>query len=216
MVISLAIVWWGCPSLSTFQTVDTVPEGETRFAVGAEALGVSADSGGGTVPQIEFGMRYGLSDNLDLGAKLFLAGLEMGVKYQFMNGSFDAAIAPAASFSYFSSGDASTGFLYVHLPVLFGYNLSDSFAVAFGPKFIYAAVFGDITVEEDSTDFSGDGLLGGGFVSFPIKLGDAFWIAPEINIYAPFTGDTAFESLWWQGGLAFMFGGADSPEPAAE
>jgi hypothetical protein len=209
LVLPLALlVLAGCPSLSTLQTPRTVPPGDLRVAVGAEAVGAPTSDGNLTAPQIELGLRYGLSENWDIGAKLYGLGLELGVKYQFLRGDFDAALAPAASFIAFSTknsaGDkVSAQVFYLHVPLLFGANLNDVVTFAFGPKFLYAVVNASGTSSGTSSSATASGAMLGGYVGLPLRLGRAFWLAPEINVYKPF----ASSGVLWQGGLAFLFGG---------
>ena len=150
---SFSLTLAGCPSLSTLQTPRTVPQGEVRFGLGFEAVGIKTaahtDSATGTTtpsqsvtfPQFEFTARYGLTDNIDIGGKLYLIGAELGLKYQFLRGPLDVAIAPAASYiSFGSSNDSSSSSIsatYLHLPLLFGLNLNENFALSFGPKLLY-------------------------------------------------------------------------------
>jgi hypothetical protein len=199
----------GCPSLSTLQTPRTVPPGDLRVAVGAEAVGVPTSEGTLTAPQIELGLRYGLSESWDIGAKLYGLGAEFGAKYQFLRGDFDAALAPAFSFIAFSTkndtGDkVSAQVFYLHVPLLFGANLNDSVTVAFGPKFLYALVNATGTSSTTSQSATASGAMMGGYLGLPLRLGRAFWLAPEINLYKPFSSS----GVLWQGGLAFLFGGA--------
>jgi len=209
----------GCPSLSTLQTPATVPEGDFRFAIGLEAVGVVSGGASGTAPQAEFAARYGVSDNIDIGAKVYGLGAELGLKWQFLRGGFDAAVAPAVSFISISSTgasgeSASISVFYFHLPLLFGANLSDSFTLAFGPKFLYGLFLGDVSTSSGDEFASGDVLMGGLYLGLPIRVGGAFWVAPEINVYTPFVaeGDAAFDSVWWQGGIGLYFGGAPRTE----
>lgn len=196
-----AVVMTGCPSLSTLQTVDTVPEGQTRFALGAEAVGAE----GAAAPQIEFAVRHGLSDTVDIGGKVYLGGLELGVKVQVMDSDWDMSIAPATSFIYVKADDEGVGVLYLHAPLLIGTDFSDTLSIGFGPKFLYALFFGDIVDD----DFAVDGLMGGAYVNLPIRVSQSFWIAPEVNVYTPFTGDASFDTVLWQGGIGFLFGGGE-------
>jgi len=222
-IVSLALT--GCPSLSTMQTPRTVPQGQVRFGLGFEAVGIKTaartDSAGNTTPsesvtfpQFELTLRYGVTDNLDIGGKLYLIGAEAGFKYQFLRGPLDVAVAPAAS--YISIGSSSNGSssslsaTYLHLPVLFGLNLNDNVAISFGPKFLYTIA--SISASDSGNDRSSaatSGLWVGGYVSLPLKVGHAFWLAPEINVYRPLKEDV----LLYQGGLALLFGGADPPPP---
>ena len=218
----------GCPSLSTMQTPRTVPQGQVRFGLGFEAVGIktaaktdtatntTTPSQSVTFPQFELTLRYGVTDNLDIGGKLYLIGAEAGFKYQFLRGPLDVAIAPAASYISFgsSSGDSSGSIsaTYLHLPVLFGFNLNDNVTISFGPKLLYTIA--SITASDSTNDRSSaatSGLWVGGYLSLPLKVGHAFWIAPEINVYRPLKEDV----FLYQGGLALLFGGAENPPPPA-
>jgi hypothetical protein len=219
-IVSLALT--GCPSLSTMQTPRTVPQGQVRFGLGFEAVGIKTaartDSSGTTTPsqsvtfpQLELTLRYGVTDNLDVGGKLYLIGAEAGFKYQFLRGPLDVAVAPAASYISFgsSSGSSSSSIsaTYLHLPVLFGINLNDNVAISFGPKLLYTIASVSAGDTSDRASAATSGLWLGGYVSLPLKVGSAFWIAPELNVYRPLKEDV----LVYQGGLALLFGGADHP-----
>ena len=155
LIVGLGIVFaalTGCPSLSTMQTPRTVPQGQVRFGLGFEAVGIKTsartDSSTGTTtpsqsvtfPQLELTLRYGVTDNLDIGGKLDPIGAEAGFKYQFLRGPLDVAIAPAASYISIgsSSGDSSSSIsaTYLHLPVLFGLNINENVAIPLGLSFV--------------------------------------------------------------------------------
>jgi hypothetical protein len=213
--IPLALLLFsGCASLSTLQTPSTVPKGQTRFAIAAEAVGISSDGDSASAPQFEFAARYGLTDDIDAGVKLYVLGAEFGFKYQLLRGPLDVAVAPAAS--YFSidttiedsagqEADARVRVTYLHAPVLFGYDVNDRLTLGFGPKLVYIIASGTTTSTGATETITGDGLMLGGFFNVPFRVGNAFWIAPEINVYTPI-GD-AGGGLVWQGGLALLFGG---------
>ncbi len=215
------LVMTGCPSLSTMQTPATVPKGEVRLGMGLESVGFSEKDSNGTVktdtvPQFEFNARYGLTDNIDVGAKLYLLGLEVGGKYQFAKGDFEAAIAPAVSYisvtdsENTNNGNSSTfRVAYLHLPLLLGYKLTDSLELAFGPKVLYVIASGTVSDSSSQTSATSSGLMAGGFASIQLRLGKAFWLAPEINVYKPFAEGAS--GVIWQGGLALLFGGAPPP-----
>ncbi len=222
-LVASAVTLGGCPSFSTLQLPRTVPQNEVRFAAGIEWVGIPNVTYDPTtmtyrpltVPQFELGVRYGLNDFMDIGVKLYIAGIEAGVKIQPIRGPFDLSIAPAFSYIQFSSDGNSVGVLHVHLPILMGVNFGDRFTIAFGPKLLYWAGFGAGGTGGIS---SIDGLFGGFFVSLPIRVGRAFWLAPEINVYGNLArpsvpGDPLFQTVIWQGGLGMYFGGA---EPGAQ
>ena len=71
----------GCPSMSTIGSARTMDAGSTQFFV---APAYSSFSMGGEPlrqPQLELGGRYGITDNVELGAKLWLPGLELESKF---------------------------------------------------------------------------------------------------------------------------------------
>lgn len=230
-LVVIAVALTGCPSLSTMQTPRTVPLGQVRFGLGLEAVGIKTasrtDSNGNTqaatsvtLPQFEFSARYGLTDNLDIGGKLYLIGAELGLKYQFARGGLDMALAPAASYislsssSSDSSGNSSSSSVsvaYLHLPLLLGFNVNDKVTLSFGPKLLYAIVSGTVSSTSDTASATTSGLWLGGYVSVPLKVGQAFWIAPEINVYRPLKEDVFI----YQGGLALLFGGVEAPRAPA-
>src|SRR5512140_1228870 len=213
------VVLTGCPSLSTMQTPATVPKGELRFGVGLEGVGYSEKESGGTTstvtaPQLELNARYGVTDNIDVGAKLYLIGAEVGGKYQFVKGAFEAAVAPAASYISVSldsgngGGSSSFSVTYLHLPLLLGYKLTDWFELAFGPKALYAIASGSANDSTSQSSVTSSGFMVGGFGSLQLRIGKAFWLAPEVNVYKPFTKGAT--GVIWQGGLALLFGGPPS------
>ena len=100
---AMALTATGCPSLSTLQTPRTVPKGQVRFAFAPEVVGAHTTGDTATAPQTEFAIRYGVSDDIDIGAKLYLLGAEFGAKFMLLRGGLDLAVAPSASYFSFSS-----------------------------------------------------------------------------------------------------------------
>jgi hypothetical protein len=217
-VLAVALACGGCPSFSTLQTPRTVPEGELRIAALAGGEGAPSDEAhpGPSEAQFELSARYGLSDRVDVGVKLYALGVEVGMKWLILRGGLDLAIAPAVSYASFDDR-AGTSFnaFYAHLPILLGWNISDRVTLSFGPKLMFGYQFrsGDV-VREDLLLI--EGLLAGLYVSVPIRIGRAFWIAPEVNAYANLTNGAVASITIYQGGIAFMFGGAEPTLPAEE
>jgi hypothetical protein len=220
VVVTFALfVLAGCPSLSTMQTPSTVPKGDVRFGVGFEGIGYKDASGSVTLPQTEFSARYGVTDDIDVGAKLYFLGAELGAKYQFLHGDFEASVAPAVAYisvssdTSDSSGNSATtkvSVAYIHLPLLLGYKVSDTIELSFGPKALDTIASGSSSASSgsssDASSATASGFMAGGYFSIPIRLGKAFWVAPEINVYKPFADNTS--GVLWQGGLVLLFGGA--------
>jgi hypothetical protein len=211
VLVSLALlVLTGCPSLSTMQTPSTVPKNQIRFGIGLEGVGYAETDGSVTAPQTEFSARYGVTDEIDFGAKLYFLGAEVGAKFQFLRGQLDAAIAPAGSYISITSSDSSgneakASVAYLHLPLLLGYNVSDRLTLGFGPKLLYVLTTGSASTSTESSSVTSDGFMTGGYAQIAYRVGDAFWLAPEINVYKPFTENAS--GFVYQGGLVLLFGG---------
>ncbi len=215
----LAVYQVGCPSLSTLQTSRTVPQGQIRGAVAIEGVGIAAESDSIEGAQVEGSIRYGVTDFMDMHAKLYLVGAEIGATFQLVRGDFDMALATNISGIYIGAGDDTVGLLYPAVNLLMGVHASDSLTFQFGPKFTFGIAFGTAT----GASASSLGLMGGLYFGVPIKVGRAFWIAPEINVYSNLatSGVDSFSGVIWQGGLGLYFGGAedeggdmDAPPPA--
>ncbi|MEM9189598.1 MAG: hypothetical protein AAGF12_10515 [Myxococcota bacterium] len=199
VVLSLS---FGCASLSTLQTPDTVPEGEVRVHFGAHAVGLNRDENGLLRPQVELAARYGATPWLDLGVKVFPAGGELGAKLQFLDGDLDFSVAPAVA--VFGTGsDAGSAFSFLfHLPLLFGVDVTEAVQIAFGLKFFLAALAGS----EAEDNALPEGLYGGLFLGVPILI-ETFWLAPEVNLYVPLSNDP-FGALSFVMGVGIYYGGA--------
>ena len=171
-----------------------------------------------TFPQLELTLRYGVTDNLDIGGKLYLIGAEAGFKYQFLRGPLDVAIAPAASYISIgsSSGNSSSSIsaTYLHLPLLFGLNINENVALSFGPKFLYTIASVTAGDTSDRASAATSGLWVGGYVSLPLKVGHAFWVAPRSRV-SPAQGGRAAVSGWPGAAVRRRrSGAAPTPPPA--
>jgi hypothetical protein len=211
-LVPLALVLLaGCPSLSTMQTPSTVPKNQVRFGFGLEGVGYSETSGSVTAPQMELSARYGVTDEIDVGGKLYFLGAEVGAKYQAVRGQVDVAIAPALSYISISAtasdgSDSKFSVAYLHLPILIGLNVNDRLTLGFGPKLMYVLASGSASSGMEASSVTSDGIMTGGYGQIAFRVGDAFWLAPEINVYKPFTENA--KGVVYQGGLMFLFGGA--------
>jgi hypothetical protein len=213
----------GCPSFSTLQTPRTVPKGKVREAIGVEIVRLRTNDGSRyTVPLVEVGGRYGVSDRVDIGGKFsyafFLLSAEAGLKVQLVRGPLDIAVAPAFSFVTFGSSSSTSGstgsndvtFLHLHLPALMGIELSEIATLGFGPKLLYSSMSGNFA--GDSRNLLVNGTFVGGFVSLPVEVAHGVWIAPEINFYTPVNAFGNRAEI--QGGIAVMYGGHEfRPQP---
>lgn len=207
-----------CPSTSTLKSARTLDEGKLRFAVAPE---FSVFSLGGTPlkkPQIEMAARYGLTDDIEIGAKLWLPGMAADVKYALVrsqdgNSGWDISLDPGIGYvggiSGTATGDGSElHVLTFYLPVLFGYNLGGGNQVVLGPKLI-----DQIWMTADDEGSTINLLYAGSSVGFVWKLTDGLRLIPEVSFGIPvlrtLTGvgtDASGSGLLLQAGVAVEFG----------
>jgi hypothetical protein len=173
------------------------------------------DGPGPSAAQFELSARYGLSDTVDVGAKVYLIGGEIGMKWQPVRGRLDFAIAPALSYAAFNiDPGTSVNSLYLHLPLLFGWNVSDVVTIAFGPRLFFGKQFRTATPTRPEF-LVVDGVLAGLFVAVPVRVMRTFWVAPEINAYASVGRGEFGSTTIYTGGVGFLFGGDERAAAAA-
>jgi len=217
----------GCPSFSTMGTARTIPKGETQFhvAVGGQQLrDWSTDTSGNletiTFPAFEFGASHAVTDNVEIGGKIWFLGAEINSKFQLLrspspDSGIDFALAPAISFYPLSgennAGDTTSGGLaFFHLPLLMGVNVGGGSQLVLGPRLSNTLVWGSAGGSSESASI----FWVGGSLGFAWKVGDSFRVLPEISIAYPFAGSTgtqtttdlAFEGAIVQAQLGLVFG----------
>jgi hypothetical protein len=208
----------GCPSFSTMGTARTLPRGKGQFFVapgGMVLQDFQQDSAGQDqsfgLPSVEFGGRYGVTDDVEVGAKVWLLGAEIDTKFALLrspsaDAGLDVSLAPAISLYPFSAGDQNVTYAWVHLPLLVGVNLGGSQLVV-GPR--VSGMF--LTGSGDDVS----ALWLGGSLGYAWKLADGFRILPEVSVAYPAHvsfGTSSTTSLepkgaLIQGSVGLLFGG---------
>ena len=204
----------GCPSISTMATARTIPEGTYQYAVTAGysvlSEAVVNDEGrpeGVTAPGLELGVRYGLTDRIELGGRIFPVGAEAGAKLQVLRApttdrGLDLAVAPSLSVYPWSKGFAGWG----NLSIPIGFNVGGNQLVIAprGTAFL-------ITSEEGT----GKAFLGGGSMAFAVRVaGGRYTVLPEVAVLLPFSrslptdveAQYALEGPLFQGSIGVLFG----------
>ncbi len=208
----------GCPSFSTMGTARTLPKGKGQFFVapgGMVLKDFQRDSNGQYesfgLPTVEFGGRYGVSDGVEVGGKVWMMGAELDTKFALLraptaDAGLDLALAPSLSFYPFTSGDQNATYGWLHLPLLVGVNLGGSQLVV-GPRVSGMLITG-----------SGDDISAiwlGGSLGYAWKVGDGFRVLPEVSVAYPArvtvsaTTDTDLvpDGAIIQGSIGLLFGG---------
>ncbi|HEY1957512.1 MAG TPA: hypothetical protein VGH28_17960 [Polyangiaceae bacterium] len=229
----------GCASFSTFGLARTMNKGGIQGWVapgggGAVATATGATGGVG-YPMLEGGVRYGVTDNVELGAKLGFDGFTLQGKFGLvrspsMDHGVNLSVAPQVGFIGFgasasgggSSSSTFVGVLTAQLPILFGIDFGGH-ELVFGPRVVDQVLFGDVGT---SSGGGGSGtanlLYVGGSIGFAIRVSPYVRIMPEVAVGVPVyesiadVGSSALGGLVFQGGIGFLFGSGDQyerPEP---
>ena len=215
----LAVLLTGCPSFTTMGTAKTLPKGKSQMYVATGAISLAdfqQDSATGsydsfTMPSFEVGGRFGVSERVEVGGKVWPLGAELNAKLGLARadegGGLSLALAPAGSLYAFSSGDAKGTYVWLHLPVLVGLDLPGGSELTIGPR------ISDMIVSSGGDTLNVVWL--GGSLGFAWKVSDGFRILPELTFAYPASasvGGTSVTNLEPKGGviqanLGFLFGG---------
>jgi len=133
-----------CISTSALQTARVTPAGETAWGIGVllpKAELINGDSTDFKSFAGELSARYGITDKLDVGAKLTLIGTGgVDAKYQFL-GDAESKFAGSAGlgFGYLSFGtdDDKTTLYDLTVPAYFSYHPVTAVSAYVSPRFIY-------------------------------------------------------------------------------
>ncbi|MBE9467404.1 MAG: hypothetical protein IMY72_03665 [Bacteroidetes bacterium] len=144
--LAIAVVFLsGCASMSSLQTARTTNKGKLGYGYGAGFVkselpleGVDTIDIG--APFMEVSARYGITDNLDLGAKITLIGTGViDAKYQFL-GDKESKIAGSAGLGLgylsMSSGDTESKMFDIMVPMYFSYHPLSWVAVYVNPRYV--------------------------------------------------------------------------------
>lgn len=217
----LALFTGACVSIGTMQTAHTVGDGAVQFAVEPAWEGVSSEGDSVRLPRLDFSVRHGLTDRIDIGGRIGASGLELTGKFQLTdpaNRALVLALAPSVGGVAIggASDDSSmaAGLLNISLPVLIGIGVGEKGSeLVFGPKLIDTVIFGGM----DGAGSAYSILSVGGSLGFCLSTG-RFKLFPEVSIAKPVIGtvsstdDSTISKMFkggtiYQFGLGFLFGG---------
>ncbi len=211
----------GCPNPNSYGTPRTIPKGQMQHVVALEVINLSSsDNSGRSVsftspmpPSYQF--RYGISDSVDFGARLSnLTMPGVDIKWNFVRGDVDLAVAPAVQGSYVSTPRTSVGLVYFHLPVLIGVNAGRDVTVFVSPGVSYLLAAGDNSTNRSGTVTASSVAARVG-LGVQIRTSKIFAITPEVTGMR-FFNDNAPLALIFGLGLNFgsqpKYDGGD-PEP---
>lgn len=169
-----------CISFSTLQSVETLDPGEVSVSAGLSILGAEDDNVG-ALPEV--GMRIGLTDRIDVGAKLFLSlAVFVDGKVELIQKPLTVSLDMGYSTFTLKSGDGDTK------------NRTDGFypMLMVGQKHWYAAVkpmfirsTGELGIFGTTSNYTVPSLMGTDLVVGAV-LGKRFRLIPEVNfLFSP-------------------------------
>ena len=217
----------GC-ALNNFQTARTNGAGNFQFGIEPGIAGFSVPNSdiGGFAPQFNLAGRYGITDSVDIGARIGTIGYEIQTKFGFTDGSdptaLQLALAPGITAIAFGSGGASVFAITSRIPFLIGIPVgSNGSELTIGPR-LGPSFYGG---GGGGSSAGGFVLTGGGTIGFAAKVGSSFTVIPEIGITVPIVagatvnGDSAAaagaEGFFYGGGVGLVFGGRKFNKAAA-
>jgi len=179
----------GCATMGTLQTAQTTGEGNFELAVEPSLVAyTSTDGGGAGLGYLNISGRYGVSDRVDIGARVGSSGAELMAKFSLTDPAkrdgVRIAVAPSGGGFFIGGGGGAAGTFAFQIPVIFDIPVGGGSALVLAPKlhdWIVAAGTGD-----------GGGVASilslGASVGFSARLGPKFRLLPEVAALMPFAG----------------------------
>jgi hypothetical protein len=219
----LPVAATSCANPNLYAVPRPIEKNRLEFVVAPEVTGFGGSQPGSTGSEFErlvpalptIGVRYGLSDDVDLGGRLSNVLTTSGdIKWNpIRSPAFDLAIAPGVQFySVFNVGDDEGGeadedrpVFIAHLPLLAGINLARSFILVPTIGISYAIAR---EPPPSASDIEQSQVIRGAFVraglGFQLQLIDRLAVHPEFTVMRGFTQMDGYMS--YMGGVGFVFG----------
>ena len=189
-----------CASMSSMQTARTTEKGEFSTVIG---LGVASsnmlipniDTARLSFPELEVGVRYGITDKMDVGAKSSIIGTATAdVKYQFLGDKksvFAGSVGLGAGYFDYTINNLKSQNYDLMLPLYFSYHPTDWLGVYCNPKYVFRTM---ISPDAYSGTFNFNnshwyGATGG------IRLGKRIAFLAEYSIYGTSTNANPFSQV---------------------
>lgn len=206
----------GCASPNIYGTARTVPKGTVSHTIAAEGIGAvvqekdeaTGETAGasGFLPAFPaYQARFGLNDEMDLGARFASLGtLGLDFKYNFLRSpALDLAIDPGLQGFLVKGGDSAFGLGYLYLPLLVDVNLSKHASLVFTPGVMVASAFGAVDLD---SKFSATGVMLRAGAGVNLRISERFALQPEVTVIKPFSEGESFTSILYCAGVGFNFG----------
>jgi len=204
LLLSLAGFLSACIGSTTYHTATPIPEGTIEIGVMPGVYGVATDGGSITVPNLEFGLRTGLTENMDLGVRINGITLTTDLNIAVINDpGFALSINPAISILYLGLGDASFLWTFTTVGILADVVKTEGFTLMTGlkPGFIYLS--GSVDDGDDDVSASVNGFTMGLTVGAKFRLTKNFALMPNVDVMTPV--DNFGEGIIFNAGIGLLF-----------
>lgn len=218
-LLGFGLILCGCPNPNTYTVPRTLGEGETQFTVAPEGFAYHYQPSGGSVwgatptgPTL--GFRYGVSDRIDVGARLSsLFSPTVDGKLQVIRGVVDVALDPGAQLLYVLVRQDpahpnlawNAAVLELYGPVLVGFNLSSSLTLVASPGIGYAFATPQVASDNNATTAAqAVGFMARLGLGVDIRTSERFALHPEVTLMRVFDAPQTVLAVV---GLGFNIGG---------
>jgi hypothetical protein len=177
----------GCPPTSLYRTAEPTPKDTWQFTAGV-GVGQSRDTEQETkipIGAAELGVRRGLTDDLDVGARLFVPGVDLNATWRLLHrGMWSVAVAPQVAIVRMGDTAATTNSLnlFSSLTSPVTYRFSRSWALTFAPLVGGGAYW-------PKSGGHATGLWLGGAVNVEWRARERVWLVPELSGYRVVAGE---------------------------
>lgn len=204
LLLSLAAFLSACLGNTTYHTATPIPEGTIEIGVMPGVYGGIADGSTVTIPNLEFGLRTGLAENMDLGVRINGITLTTDLNIAVINDpGFALSINPSFSVLYLGLGDASFLWTFTTVGLLADVIKTEGFTLMTGlkPGFIYLS--GSVDDGEDDVSASINGFSMGLTVGAKFRLTKNFALMPNVDVMSPV--ENFGEGIIFNAGIGLLF-----------
>lgn len=221
LLIVLGSLGGGC-SFSSLTTATNLPEGQGQFFIAPGVSRYQRSHGEPLIaPQLELGGRYGITDRIEVGGKIWLPGAQTDVKVALLDKgrdegglrlALDPSLAYIGGFEGTPDGGATLHVITTTLPLLVGWRWGEHELVV-GPRVVDQVWTG-----------TGDTLTAnivavGSSLGFAWYVGNGITLTPEVSVGAiisqaleSFGSKFGLGGTLWQANLGVTFGGHASKD----
>lgn len=198
----------GCSTYNPHVAATPTPRGATDLTITADALVVDRGLGPELMVAPDVSLRRGLRHDWDIGARLFLLGVELNARHRLLDrGAFELSLMPMLAGGVVTYTNADTSFVATSagLTALNDIRLGKRSELTLGLRSGLELGLNAVAVREDFSEARWR-LLGGGSVALTYRESDLWSLSPGLVVLVPYDlnrSEAGFPII--QGGAAASF-----------